>query len=135
MASLCIRKIVEQIVRGCLCIVAVHDPLIEAIEEIPMLVGVSDKSGTLAGKSPVSRIDHRGPQYRRVSDNEALAVIRNGLLWRGTGQEGSLRIVQILQCAAPEKIVLPIATQVIVEPGDEGVVVQTDGGAEPEAGV
>jgi hypothetical protein len=46
------REIVLKAVNWSLCIVAVNHTLIEAIKQIPGLVGVAGNAGTLSGKSP-----------------------------------------------------------------------------------
>ena len=54
---------------------------------------------------------------------------------RGTGQEWLGGVVDVLQVAAKEQGVFARAVKVIVEPGDERVVIEFDGSAEAVAGI
>ena len=51
-------KVVSEIVNRSLRIVAVNDALIEAIENIPLLVGISQYAGALASEAPMKAVDH-----------------------------------------------------------------------------
>src|SRR5215469_17805792 len=59
------------------------------------------------------------------------------MLWRctGEGQEGLLRIEDILQCPAPKQGVLAIGRKMVVQAKDEGVVVEFDRSCETVSGV
>ena len=51
------------------------------------------------------------------------------------GRKGACGLIQILQRAAPEQRVLAVGGEVVVEAGDESIVIQADRGAETEAGI
>ena len=57
-------------------------------------------------------------------------MVGDGLFRRRPRQEGSLRVVYVLQASPPEQTVFAVRREVIVEPGNESVVVQLDGSSE-----
>jgi hypothetical protein len=83
----------------------------------------------------MERIDHARAQNGGVPDDESLAVLGHSLLRGRTRQEGGLWVIQILQGASPEQSVLAVRSEMVVKAGDEGIVIETNGRAESEAGI
>src|ERR1700740_1155354 len=95
-------NIVQEVVYRSLCVMAVIDALIQAIEDIPLLLCIPEESSALASETIVKRVHEARAQQRRVADHESFAVVSDGLLGRRTGKERRLRTKKILQRAAPE---------------------------------
>src|SRR5260370_37584986 len=97
------REIIEKVIYRYLCVVAIGNPLVQTVEGVPFLIGVPRDAGALARESPGGRVHHGRFENRCVSQGEALAVVRQGLLRSRSRQKWGLRIGQILQGAAPEQ--------------------------------
>ena len=129
-------EIVQQIVCGRLRVVAVGEAWREIVERVPLLgVGVPHETNALASESPMERINNCRAENRGVSHNKSFAVVYEGLLGRRPRQEGFLWVEYVLQSAAPKQSVLAISSKVVVEAGNEDVVIESDGCAETEAHV
>src|SRR5260370_35287112 len=102
-------NVVQQVVNAYLKVVAVGNSLIQSEERVPWLVGIPYDSITLPGVSPAKRIGQRIGQDRRVTKCESLAVIDGGSLWHISRQKWRARVPQILQRAAPENRLFPVA--------------------------
>src|SRR2546428_4848628 len=128
-------EIIEQILNGRLQVVAVCEALIKIVEHVPLLVRVPHETSALASESPMEGINHCGAENGGVSHNKSFAVVFHSLHRRCPRQEGLLWVEYILQSAAPKQSVLAIRGDVVIEAGDESVVIEPDGSAETKAHV
>src|SRR4029077_17260624 len=94
-----------------------------------------DDSSALPREAPMEAVHSMRAQYSGIAHDKSLAVVIEGPCRRSPRQEGGLRVVEILQRATPEHRVFSVRCQVIVEPGDNRVVVETDRSPEAEAGI
>src|ERR1700739_2273756 len=74
-------KIVHEIVYRRLCVMAVDDPLVESVEDVPLGVGVADNSRALPREAPVKTVYDVRTQHGRVADGKSFAVIIEDRFW------------------------------------------------------
>src|SRR5262249_36857023 len=102
---------------------AIDNALIQTIKNVPFLFCVAKNPSTLPGESPVKSVNHARIQDRGVADDRTLAVVGQCLFRRRSWQERRLRIVEVLQCTPPEDILSAICREMVVDTGDEGIVI------------
>src|SRR5262249_19224895 len=127
----------KNVVRRRLRVVAVGKTLIQPVENVPVsLCGrIADEPCALASESPMKAIYNCRFQYRCVANHHAFAVIFHGLDGWGCGEKWLLRIKDVLQSPSPENCVLAVRRQVIIQAGNESIVVEADRGTKAEPNI
>src|SRR4030081_1780489 len=126
-------KIIKELIYRDLRIVALGDALVQAVEQVPRLIRIAHDACALTRKCPAEVVNGRRAEDSRVAKGKPLAVVCDNLFRWGSWQERCLRVEYVLQAAPPEQGVIAVGSEVIIQSGDESIVIQADGGSETKA--